>query len=47
MSSRPVVLVAEPMMAQLLDVLGPHYDALPFWLDEGRARFADAQAIVS
>lgn len=47
MSSRPVVLVAEPMMAQLLDVLGPHYEALPFWREEGRARSADARAIVT
>lgn len=47
MNNRPLILVAEQMMAQTLDILRPAYDALPFWEEAGRARSAEARAIVT
>lgn len=44
--SRPVVLVGQPLLAPLIPLLQPLYDALPLWDDEGARRCADARAIV-
>ena len=44
--SRPLVLVGQPLLAPLLKILSPFYDAGPLWEDEGARRQADAKAIV-
>ena len=44
--SRPVVLVGQPLLAPLLPLLLPFYDALPLWEDEGARRRAEARAII-
>ena len=43
---RPVVLVGQRLLAPLLPILRPLYDAWPLWEDEGAARCAEARAIV-
>ena len=47
MTTRPVVLIAQPHLAPLAGLLADAYEALPLWEDSGRARMADAQAIVA
>ena len=44
--SRPLVLVGQPLLAPLLNILSPFYDARPLWEDEGAQRRTDAKAIV-
>lgn len=43
----PAILVAQPHLAPLLGALAPDYDVLPLWEEAGRARLADAQALVT
>lgn len=47
MKERPVILIAEEMIARLVDLLAPDYEALPFWTAEGRSRAGEARAIVT
>jgi lactate dehydrogenase-like 2-hydroxyacid dehydrogenase len=44
---RPVVLIAQPHLAPLLGLLAADYYVLPLWEEAGRARIAEAQALVT
>jgi hydroxypyruvate reductase len=46
MVRRPVLLVGQPLLAPLLPLLEPHYEALPLWEERGRARLAEVEAVV-
>ncbi|MES2175774.1 MAG: 2-hydroxyacid dehydrogenase [Pseudomonadota bacterium] len=43
----PVILIAQPHLAPLLGLLATDYAALPLWEAAGRARIAEARAIVT
>ncbi|WP_176592315.1 2-hydroxyacid dehydrogenase [Sphingobium sp. EM0848] len=47
MSDRPLILVAQPHLAPLLSLLSPHYDVMALWEESGRARLAEAEALVT
>ncbi|APL95828.1 2-hydroxyacid dehydrogenase [Sphingobium indicum] len=47
MTDRPLILVAQPHMAPLLDALSPRYDAMALWEEKGQARLAEAEALVT
>jgi lactate dehydrogenase-like 2-hydroxyacid dehydrogenase len=47
MPARPVVIVAQPHLAPLIAVLTPQYEALPLWESAGKAKLADACALVT
>ncbi|WP_327753256.1 2-hydroxyacid dehydrogenase [Sphingobium sp. SJ10-10] len=47
MKARPLILVAQPHLAPLLDALSPRYDAMALWEESGRARLAEAEALVT
>ncbi len=44
--SRPVLLIGQPLLAALLPILRPLYDAWPLWEGEGEGRRDKARAIV-
>lgn len=43
---RPVILIGQPLLAPLLPLLQPRYEALPLWEEDGAGRRAEAQAII-
>ncbi|PJG48073.1 hydroxyacid dehydrogenase [Sphingobium sp. LB126] len=47
MSDRPLILVAQPHLAPLLGLLSPEYDVMALWEENGRARMAEAEALVT
>ena len=47
MTARPLILVAQPLLAPLLDALGSRYDAMALWEKSGRARLAEAEVLVT
>ncbi|UZW54619.1 2-hydroxyacid dehydrogenase [Sphingobium sp. JS3065] len=47
MTGRPLILVAQPHLAPLLDVLSSRYDAMPLWEESGKARLAKAEILVT
>ncbi len=46
MTDRPVILVAPPLLAPVMPLLSGHYEALSLWEEAGRARIAEARALV-
>ncbi|AMK21010.1 MULTISPECIES: 2-hydroxyacid dehydrogenase [unclassified Sphingobium] len=47
MKARPLILVAQPHLAPLLDVLSSRYDVMALWEESGRARLAEAEILVT
>lgn len=47
MKARPLIIVAQPHLAPLLDVLSSRYDAMALWEESGRARLAEAEILVT
>nr|WP_087574001.1 2-hydroxyacid dehydrogenase [Sphingomonas sp. CDS-1] len=45
--ARPLILVAQPHLAPLLDVLSSRYDVMALWEESGRARLAEAEILVT
>lgn len=43
---RPVLIVGQPLLAPLLPLLQPFYDAVPLWEESAAARLADARALI-
>jgi len=47
MKARPLILVAQPHLAPLLDALSSRYDVMALWEESGQARLAEAEALVT
>jgi len=45
-AERPVILIGQPLLAPLLPLLQPLYEAVPLWEAEGAKRQGDAQALI-
>lgn len=45
--TRPTILIGQPLLAPLLDLLSPSYDALPLWEPSGQAQLAEAEVLVT
>lgn len=45
--ARPLILVAQPHLAPLLEILSSRYDVMPLWEESGQARLAEAEVLVT
>ncbi|KEQ52564.1 2-hydroxyacid dehydrogenase [Sphingobium chlorophenolicum] len=45
--NRPLILIAQPHLAPLKDVLSSRYDVMPLWEESGKARLAEAEILVT